>query len=212
MPLIAKYDLDASQHVYVWKIEESCDALKADLLLTEAEQKQYNSFGGEMRKKQWLATRHLLQSNHPRLPEIQYYESGKPYLGTDHPDLSITHSSDLVALQLRNDGPAGIDLQYHTEKIHRIKQRFLTETEWETFHALDDALEYLTLVWAAKEALYKVHGDREVFFKEHLEIQLRGPLKKEGEIEGFLQNVRYNESFVLKYRNFEKFILVYLVE
>jgi 4'-phosphopantetheinyl transferase EntD len=61
----------------------------------------------------------------------------------------------------------GIDVERVAEKLVRIAPKFLSESEKQ--HGQTD-LKRLCTYWCAKEALYKLHGTRQLSFKDEINI------------------------------------------
>lgn len=122
-----------------------------------------NARKSSVSRKQYLATRILLEQED--LPShISKDNNGKPHLEAGY--ISITHDTDYVAIMI-SDQLCGIDLQSSSDKVIRIKHKFIHP---EDVLPTGDELNSLILVWSIKEALYKLHGDPLVFFKEHMRI------------------------------------------
>ncbi len=91
-------------------------------------------------------------------------ESGRPYFARlkgvnfSFPELSISHSRDFATAMI-SQTHCGIDIQYPSENLHRVKEKFCTEEE---DHLLQNSLSHLsslsqlTLLWSAKEAVKKM--------------------------------------------------------
>jgi len=63
----------------------------------------------------------------------------------------------------------GIDLEKIDQRIARVKHKFMNKSEFD-FAGDEKQIELQTLIWSAKEALYKVYGKKELDFKDHLQI------------------------------------------
>jgi 4'-phosphopantetheinyl transferase len=170
MPLIFIRTPDPHARLGLWKIEETSDALKEQVALDPGEEILYASFKSEVRKKQWLSCRALLSNMFsPDTVSLEYNVFGKPQLKNGSLHISISHSGEYSAVITSNSSPVGIDIEQLKERIHRIKDRFLTPAEDQNIGA-DHRLEKLYIAWGAKEALYKIHGKPEVDFQGDIEI------------------------------------------
>jgi phosphopantetheinyl transferase len=121
------------------------------------------------RNREWLASRLLMQ--HLQLPKLTYLPNGKPVLPAGH--LSISHCDNLVALVLA-ETPVGIDVQQPTEQIRTILAKFCSPAEQARLMNASQtdptsALRDMTILWSAKEAIFKLWGEN-VAFAEHIEI------------------------------------------
>ncbi len=74
------------------------------------------------------------------------------------PQLSITHSKEFAAA-LVSPAHCGIDIQYSSEKLQRVKERFSTPNEEQLLKNALPRLSHqlqLTLLWCGKEAVKKM--------------------------------------------------------
>lgn len=89
-----------------------------------------------------------------------YEESGKPYFINRAENLSFSHSENVYACQVSEKIACGIDVQHYREKILRVPEKFLNQTELDFVNqtSTDKKLKVLTAMWSCKETLYKMHG------------------------------------------------------
>ena len=147
--------------------------------LDKKEIQQLTTYTHNKRNREWLGGRicakeglHIFLRQREKMEHIPHYpqcrvrneESGRPYFAAlaggnfSLPELSITHSKGLAAA-LISPSHCGIDIQYASEKLPRVKKRFCTPDEEQL---LQDALpqlsvlSQLTVLWAAKEAVKKM--------------------------------------------------------
>ena len=211
MPEILRKEIGDAALYAVWRISESTSELFGMIRLRPAETSLYSSFVADNRKKQWLAYRILIRSL--LLPEdypVEYDESGKPYLAGSRIHISVTHSGDLAAVILSSRGMAGIDIEAVRPRIERVREKYLHPEELER---IKDPQSYgiLTLAWCAKEALYKLNGQRGLDFREHIRLRL----PDSPEADGFFGEIRYgtiSRSFRLSFRKIDDYILVWVLE
>jgi phosphopantetheinyl transferase len=139
------------------------------------------------RQAQWLAGRvlvqHLLAAAGVPLAPLRNDEAGRPFLlgpGTP-PSVSLSHSGEWAAALLAPTGTAvGIDIELVRDKAQRIARKFLNEEEsvaLETVTLADSPgplarQELYSLLWSAKETLYKLAGQRGVIFRDSLLLDL----------------------------------------
>ena len=119
-------------------------------------------------KEYFLAVRKLLKNEDPELT-IEYDSKGKPFLNKQKKGISISHSNEIVAIGISNEIDFGIDIQYKTDKIFKIKNKFLSKNESKFLDKTDD-IEHLIKLWSAKESIYKALGKEGVSFSNDLEI------------------------------------------
>ncbi len=160
-----------SDHI-LWAVDK-IDKSSDDLLNLLEKQSMYlpfiNQITTETRKQEWLATRILLKELLQEEKEIEYTNSGKPYL-TDHSyHISISHTKGYVAVALCKDFPVGIDIEYLSSRIKRIQNRFLNPEEISNVYKNDEEISLL-LHWSAKESVFKALEEENVDFKNHLHV------------------------------------------
>ena len=152
----------------IWKIDETCE----ELLRFSERANEYmpilERFTSEHRKKEWLAVRLLLKHLLGVEATIAYYETGVPYLPDFPCSISISHTKGYAAVIVGKDAPVGIDIEYQSERVHRIKTRFMNETELAGLGNL--CTEQLLACWSAKETAFKMMRQRVVDLQTHLHV------------------------------------------
>ena len=103
----------------------------------------------------------------PQKEDVYYDSYGKPHFKNSKNFLSISHSNEMVAVSIDQKATTGIDIQWITDKIIRIKEKFLNPKEQQI--TSNDPLE-LTYYWSIKEALFKIYGKKDAFLKENFEL------------------------------------------
>src|SRR5690606_36513617 len=84
--------------------------------------------------------------------------------------ISIAHSFNFSAIII-SDTEVGIDIEKQRNKILKIAHKFTPIEEYRTI-ANDDALmRKLTIVWCAKESLYKSFAEKGVSFLENIYVE-----------------------------------------
>ena len=98
--------------------------------------------------------------------------------------ISITHSFVYAAVVVSTKTPVSIDMERVDDRVIRVSRKFIRDDEQ---YDGDDIAQRYTLIWSAKETLYKLHGAKELDFKEHLRIGIASKTELIGEIlkEGF---------------------------
>ncbi len=119
-------------------------------------QESENRFHSLKRRQEWLATRLLLQHafrDKDSVPYIGYHETGRPYLADCPENISISHSTPYVGLALSPKNVPGLDIEIQAKRAKRLCEKFMSQKEL-TEHSLLPSEGY-TLLWSAKEAVYK---------------------------------------------------------
>lgn len=212
MALVYLRELDSTTKFAIWKIEETTEELLSKLQLDENEQYRLRNLSKGKRTLHWLATRvllrYLLQTD-----EFIYCPSddnGKPFL-PDYPfKISLTHSYDYAGVMLSTKGECGMDLEIVKDKVLRIKDKFLKPEELD-FIRPDNEVQQLYACWCAKEAVYKLQGNRGVSFLNNMTIK---PFSYEAQGVMTLELKKNNTttSFQVYYEQFQEYMLGYAVE
>ena len=164
MPFLKDFLINNSTKIILWKIipgELSETQLSEDDKCLLKTRKHKNS------KEYFLAVRKLLENEDPELT-IDYDLKGKPFLNKQK-GISISHSNEIVAIGISNEIDFGIDIQHKTDKIFKIKSKFLSKNE-SRFLGKTDNMEFLIKIWSAKESIFKALGREGVSFSNDLEI------------------------------------------
>lgn len=85
---------------------------------------------------------------------------------------SISHCGDYAAVIVSKDHRVGIDIELVTEKVGRIKHKFLSVEEFANIQHSTLNTQHLTLLWCCKEAVFKWYGSGGVDFKDDIHLKL----------------------------------------
>lgn len=169
MPLFKTITVNQKTKVYIWKIEESLEELTKGIGLTENSKYRVSKMLSETHRKGFLSVRHLLKEVGYADQDLSYNADGKPDL-KDGKCISITHSHEFSGIII-SDKEVGIDIEKQRDKILRIANKFTPLKEYRTI-ANDAALiQKLTIVWCAKEALFKLCANPGVSFLHHINVK-----------------------------------------
>ena len=202
MPESYREILENQTEMVIWKITETETQLQNGLSLSTEALKRLSKRRSSIHRKGYLAIRQLLKSLGIPTEIHQYDDIGAPYL-TDGRFISISHTGDAAAVVISSIS-VGIDLEHYKDKIKSIATRFLHASEGERPKDLDEIL-YLTQLWTAKEALYKLYKKPGLIFSEQLFIQ---PFKKEDTTgRGSVIEKSKETHFPLQFRRFTNYCL-----
>ncbi|MEW7289839.1 4'-phosphopantetheinyl transferase family protein [Aquimarina sp. 2304DJ70-9] len=206
MPLYKTIAVDENTNVLIWKIEESYKLLCEGVELTEHCKDRVSGMKSDMHRRGFMSVRHLLAIQGYTDHDLYYDEFGKPHL-KDGKQISISHSYVFAAIII-SDHPVGIDIEKQRDKIHRIAHKFVNEGENGYLEEQKlDKTRALTVIWGAKESLYKLYATAGLSFKQHVYVPafsleypfLFGAINYEDEI------THYDLAFI----EFEGFTCVY---
>ncbi len=154
MPIFFQQDINEHTKLAVWKIHEEEDFFLQHVPLQR-------SITHPHKRLQHLAGRYLLKYLFPDFPLklIQIADTQKPFLEDEAYHFSISHCGNYAAVIVSNEERVGIDIELVSEKVEKIRKKFLTETEWaEAMHHWNQPFEavvnLLTLIWGCKEAVF----------------------------------------------------------
>ncbi|WP_299057786.1 4'-phosphopantetheinyl transferase superfamily protein [uncultured Polaribacter sp.] len=206
MSLYKTITVNSTTKVLIWKIEESLINLQQGILLTESSKNRLQSMKSELHQKGFLSIRHLLKEVGYTDSDLIYDAFGKPHL-IDKKLISITHSFTFTAIIVSDDLQVGIDIEKQRDKILKIAHKFTPLEEYKTIANADALISKLTIVWGAKESLYKIYGKKKLLFLHHIYIDdfKFEDEKTSGEIRFDGQMTPYKIEFL----EFEGFTCVY---
>jgi len=211
MPLVFNNEIENSKaKLGVWEIQESVDFLLESTNLTEKEKIVFGTMRNENRKKQWLASRIILDklSENNNL-SIVYEKNGQPLMNDGIHQISISHTSKFVAVILSRFLKVGIDIEGIHPRILKIRHKFVSEIENDFLKNDENLLESLFLIWSAKEAIFKMYGKGNVDFRKNIQVK---PfiIQTDGVIESVFSSETVSRDHKLKYRKIEDHMLVYV--
>ena len=182
--------------------------------LHKKESEQLATYTYAKRNREWLGGRicakeglrlflHRQKKVTTVLPFSQYRvrneESGRPCFADSTsstfplPQLSITHSNGLAAA-LTSLSHCGIDIQYSSEKLLRVKERFCTPDEAQLLQDCMPQLteiSQLTMLWAGKEAVKKMLSHEGIPGFHELNLQQLTPQNENSAVLHFSRTDRH---------------------
>lgn len=207
MPVFKEKQIGTETILGVWKCDETANELLSLINLDKEDESRLDDFTNETRKIHFLAVRVLCQ-HLIGTAKIHYNQDGKPLKQIVNRHISISHSHEYVAVLISSSPYVGLDIQRMEDKILRIRDRFVNATEQAQIDF--DNITQLTLIWCVKESIYKIHGDRNVFFKEHIVIK-KMPLADTSRFQVALNHHLYQGIHRMEYEILENYVLVYTV-
>ncbi len=163
----------------------------------------------EMHQRAFLSVRKLLQEINHTDADLFYDEFGKPHLKsikkpTEFSEISITHSHQFSAIIISNK-KVGIDIELQREKIIKIANKF--SIEHIDKKVKQNYIKKLTVIWGAKEAIFKIKNEKGISFKDHIQVQ---PFEIEDNKTTAILNLNSKlENFKIHFQEFENYTLVY---
>ena len=170
MPIHKTLTVNDNAKVLIWKIEESFDDLSKGIELTQNSANRLNNMKSDLHRRGFLSVRHLLNEVGYTDNDLVYDEFGKPHL-KDGNYISITHSFTFSGIIVSKEKPVGIDIEKQRDKIVKIAHKFTPIEEYKSIANHDALVSKLTIVWGAKESLYKIYGKKKLLFLENIYIE-----------------------------------------
>jgi len=175
---------DGRSTIYLWKITEHVNDL-GDLLMPY-KSLALDGIEENLSNKLWhhthfLSTRILMFKYAGLKTPVFKNEFGKPVHSSVH--ISITHSNEYAAIIVSDRNEVAIDLEKIDQRILRVGHKFINEKEM--FFKEGESVMFTTLIWSAKETLYKLYSENRVIFKDELLIhpfEFSSPGKFRGDI------------------------------
>jgi len=199
MPIFFQHPVNANTRLGIWRIDEA-ETFFRDTV------PHHRDVSHPHKRVQHLAGRFLLRYLYPDFPYelIRIADTRKPYLPNEDFHFSISHCGDYAAAIVSKTARVGIDIEAPVAKIEKLEKKFSTPAEQELFKdQIPSPITALTLIWSAKEAVFKWYGLGNVDFREHIHLQKLNT--KEQKIEAFFKKIEMPLS--LEYKIFENLIL-----
>lgn len=201
MPLYKTITVENKAKVLIWKIEESFEQLAHGISLTEHCATRVASMKSDLHRRGFMSVRHLLAAAGYTDHDLYYDSNGKPHL-QDGKCISITHSFIFSALIISTT-EVGIDIEKQRPKILKIAHKFTPIEEYRTLANDDAIMRKLTMVWGAKESLYKSFATPGVSFLQHIYVEdfRLDDLKSTANV-GFQDTEEYYKVWFLEFEEF----------
>jgi phosphopantetheinyl transferase len=207
VPLFYQQNINDTTKLAIWKIEEAEEFFTAKVPLSR-------TIAHPHKRLQHLAGRYLLPYLFPDFPyhEIEIADTRKPFLPNEDFHFSISHCRDYAAAIVSRNNRVGVDIELVTPRVGNIKNKFLhpAELRFVNSQLVAEHLKLLTVLWCAKEAIYKWYGLGEVDFSDMMRT-FPFQLMDKGEIEaGFIKGA-FQKKLTLQYQMMEGLSLVWLI-
>ena len=164
MPLFYQHNINPGTKLGIWHIQEP-----EPFFLQKVPLKKDVSH--PFKRVQHLAGRWLLPLLFDDFPleEVLIADTRKPFLESERYHFSISHCGRFAAAIVSSTNRVGVDIESIKPRIRGLSHKFMGADEEEL---LGDGLsdEWLTLVWSAKESLFKWYGRGELDFKKHMHL------------------------------------------
>ncbi|TKS56928.1 4'-phosphopantetheinyl transferase family protein [Mesohalobacter halotolerans] len=207
MPVYKTITIDETSRLQIWKVEESLVELSSGIELSDYCKERFEAMKSEIHQRAFMSIRHLLQNFGYTDFDLEYDDNGKPHL-KDGKHISISHSYNFTVV-IVSDRKVGVDIEKQREKIKRIAPKFTPIEEYRSL-GRKDLIKKLTIVWGAKESLYKLFGKQGLLFLHDIYVVDFDFKASTTDAEVTYQGLK--KHYHLKFYEIEDFICVYAIE
>lgn len=209
MPLIYHKNIENGE-IGLWKVTEDLEDLKQSAGLSSDDLQIYSGISPLHRKKEWLATRSLLNQLIGKPVQVKYHNDGRPFLDNIEFNISISHTTGFVAVILNKTCNPGIDIELSSRQVGKVARRYLSPEEYEYCHGLAENSNRKCLIhWCAKEAVYKMIPFSNIEFSTDILITLQNTTQDSGSFMGVFTKDSLNIRIELEYLEKNDIILVW---
>ena len=209
MPLYKTIHISSDVTLHIWKVSESEPELRHNINLTSTNEDRVSGMKSAMHRRGFLSIRHLLLLEGYEDKDLYYDDMGKPHLHNGQ-FISISHSFEFTGIIVSNKEKVGIDIEKQRDKIIRIAHKFTTFKTDSGKGSTDEIIRSLTLLWGAKESIYKISAIQGLSFLQHIYIEPE--FAKKDWFSG-LVNFRDQENrYKISHLEFEGFTCVYAIK
>ncbi len=207
MPLYKTITVNPFTKVLIWKIEEPVKLLLKGIKLTQNSKNRIASMKSVLHKRGYLSIRHLLKHSGYTDFDLYYDTNGKPHL-TKGQHISITHSFVFSAIIISNQ-EVGIDIEKQRDKIITIAPKFTPFKEYVCIASQEELIRKLTVVWCAKESLYKSFAIKGISFLQHIYVEDFDLSTKK--TKATVHYLTKKQDYAINFLEFEGFTCAYVI-
>ena len=209
MPLILVKEIENGK-IGLWKITEEVSDLENSANLSDEDKLTCSGITALHRKKEWLATRVLLNQLTGSQTRIKYFSDGRPYPVNEKYNLSISHTTGFVGVIIHSVLIPGIDLELISRPVGRVALRFLSSEEYDACTEVNELSNHkLLLHWCAKEAIFKIVPFSDIEFSTDILISLNKTNPNARLFHGIFKNHSDQISIPLEYLEIEGVLVVW---
>ena len=187
MPLLKKMHLNKDAEMVIWELSETLQELQKKL----PKEKTLN-IKNEKRKKEYLATRAALTELTDSY--LSYDNFGAPKI-KEKKHISISHSSYFICVVI-SKLPIATDIEKVSEKALALSRKFISKGRH-----IEINKNKATLIWSAKECVFKLQKRKGVDFKNDIIIE-PFKLQKKGILKADFMSVSYKLNYEKLYNHY----------
>jgi phosphopantetheinyl transferase len=211
MPLFHSLTIDNDTRLAIWQIAEPQDFFIAQLKLNETDYSVIRTITSDTRLTEFLASRYcvrLLAGIDEELTLVKD-EHGKPSVKGHPLHISISHCTGFAGAIISKKAHVGMDIEPIHGRVMRIAGRFLSETEL-GYLTPTRAIDQATVMWSAKESVYKYYGQKGLSFSRDIKLQ-KPPDADKGTFEVTAQTPKGVAQHVISFERLGGIMLTYVV-
>jgi hypothetical protein len=209
MPLYKTIAVNPRIKVYIWKITESEKELALNINLTNPCQLRMDGMKSELHRRGFLSIRHLMGLAGYVDKDLFYDQAGKPHL-KDGNHISITHSYQFTGIIVSQKEEVGIDIEKQRDKITIIGHKFTPMELYADIKNPKEIVKKLTIVWGAKESLFKIYATHGLSFINHIYID--DFINTDNTTKGIIRYEGRTTDYDITFLEFEEFTCVYAIK
>ena len=195
MPFIKEIIAKKNIRILIWKIDETYTDLKALIQLTDDQERELERRKQISHKKQFLASRKLIEMAELNELNSIFYES-LPFRKNVYFSISHTINYAVVGIGFQR---IGVDVEFYRPKVLNIKSKFINMKE--KYFMKSDDVKVITRLWTCKEAIYKCLFKNKLSLKEEIVLDKFDMQSKYGHGQVHLNDKKI--SINLHFINFE---------
>lgn len=194
----------------LWKITEEVEELLPLANLSTPDLETWSAIKSVQRKKEWLATRALLNELTGKVTQISYHPDGRPFLNGLATNISISHTKGYAAILLHETTIPGVDIELNSRSAEKVATRILSTKELESCRENEGYSNKKLLVhWCAKEVIFKIVPEHSVSYLNQIHISFSGSIDGSHSFPGTFQSEAGLLSVNLSYKSIEDLIIVW---
>jgi len=194
----------------LWKITEEVEELLPLANLSSPDLEKWSAIKSIQRKKEWLATRALLNELTGKVTQISYHPDGRPFLNDLKTNISISHTKGYAAILLYETTIPGVDIELDSRSAEKVATRILSPEELDSCRENEGYSNKKILVhWCAKEVIFKIVPEHSVSYLNQIHIAFNGSIDESHSFPGNFQSEAGLVSINLFYKSIEDLIIVW---
>ena len=201
MPLIRTEEVAPGVKIGLWRISETPEEIVGKYPVLSSSYAAFNDIHSRVRIMEMLLERALLiEITGNNSLKLRHAPSGMPII--DNYNISISHTKGYEVLILSDRKAVGVDIEYMSDRVGRIKNKFIRPDEQAPTVA------HQLILWSAKETVFKLFS---TFDLQYFEMKSQPfSVEKKGDI--IIEVPRINAVVTANYELTDKYVLTYAIE